>query len=148
MMASTHMTMTDDPARSGRDFLDERINEYNVAATNIHDGRMMYFAVRDEQDAMIAGLSGWTWGGCAEVELLWVHEEWRGMGLGTKLLASAEDEARARGCTQIVLGTHSFQAPEFYKKHGYEICGVVDDYPRGFSHIHLKKRLRRTSAPD
>ncbi|MGI8855060.1 MAG: GNAT family N-acetyltransferase [Thermomicrobiales bacterium] len=141
-MASTRMTMTNDPARSDRDFLDERINEYNFAATNIHDGRMMYFAVRDEQDEMVAGLSGWTWGGCAEVELLWVREDRRGTGLGTQLLASAEGEARARGCTQIVLGTHSFQAPEFYKKHGYEVYGAVDDYPRGFSHIHLKKQLQ------
>lgn len=147
-MAATRMTMTDDPARSDRDFLDERIYEYNVAATSIHDGRMMYFAVRDEQDEVVAGLSGWTWGGCAAVELLWVRDDWRGTGLGTQLLASAEGEPLARGCTQIVLGTHSFQAPEFYKKHGYEAYGAVDDYPRGFSHIHLKKQLRRTLAPD
>ena len=141
-MAAPRMTMTDDPSRNDRDFLDERIYEYNVAATNIHDGRMMHFAIRDEDDAMIAGLSGWTWGGCAAVEFLWVREDWRGKGLGTQLLTTAESEARARGCSQIVLDTHSFQAPEFYTKHGYAIYGMVDDYPRGFAHIHLRKGLR------
>jgi GNAT superfamily N-acetyltransferase len=140
-MASTCMTMTDDPARSDRDYLDERIYEYNIAATEITDGRLMFFTVRDEQETIIAGLSGWTWGGCMEIEYLWVREEWRGEGFGTRLLAAAEAEGIARGCTQAVLNTHSFQAPEFYKKYGYEVYGAVDDYPRGFSHFHLKKRL-------
>jgi len=141
-MAATHMTMTDDPTRDDRNYLDERIYEYNVATTRITDGRMMFFSFRDEQGKIIAGLSGWTWGGCMEVEYLWVREDWRGKGLGTQLLAAAEAEGIARGCTQVVLGTHSFQAPEFYKKHGYEVYGAVDDYPRGFSQIHLRKRLR------
>lgn len=143
-MAATRITMTDDPSRSDREFLDERVYEYNVAATNIHDGRMLYLAIRDAQDAMIAGLSGWTWGGCAAVEFLWVREDWRGKGLGTQLLSAAEGEAMERGCTQIVLDTHSFQAPEFYKKHGYKVYGAVDDYPRGFAHIHLKKQFDAT----
>ena len=140
-MAFARMTMTDDPARSDRDFLDERIYEYNVATTGIADGRMLLLTMRDEQEAIIAGLSGWTWGGCMAVEFLWVREEWRSQGLGTQLLAAAEAEGIARGCTQAILSTHSFQAPDFYKKHGYEAYGAVDDYPRGFSHIHLRKRL-------
>ncbi len=93
-MAAIRMITTDDPTREDRAFLDERIYEYNVAATKIHDGRMLYFAFRDAQDDTIAGLSGWTWGGCAAVEFLWVREEWRGQGLGTQLLAAAEAEAR------------------------------------------------------
>jgi GNAT superfamily N-acetyltransferase len=141
-MALTRMTMTDDPARSDRDFLDERIYEYNAATTRITDGRMLLLTMHDEQEAIIAGLSGWTWGGCMEIEFLWVREEWRGEGLGTQLLAAAEAEGIARGCTQAILSTHSFQAPEFYKKHGYEVYGSVNDYPRGFSHIHLRKELR------
>lgn len=140
-MPATRMTMTDDPSRADREFLDERIYEYNVAATNIHDGRLMYFAIHDERDEILAGLSGWTWGGCAAVEFLWVRDDWRGKGFGARLLAAAEAEAIARGCTQIVLDTHNFQAPEFYKKHGYEVYGAVDDYPRGFANIHLRKGL-------
>lgn len=147
-MANTRMTMTDDPSRDDRDFLDERIYDYNVATTGITDGRLLFLSFRDAQGSIIAGLSGWTWGGCMEIEYLWVREDRRSEGLGTRLLAAAEAEGVARGCTQAVLDTHSFQAPEFYKRHGYEIYGAVDDYPRGFSHIHLRKRLPRESAPD
>ncbi len=140
-MAATRMTMTDAPMQSDRVFLDERIYEYNVATTKIPDGRMMLFTMRDAEDNVIAGLSGWSWGGCMAIEFLWVREEWRGKRLGAQLLEAAEAEGIARGCTQVVLDTHDFQAPEFYKKHGYEIYGAMDDYPRGFKKYHLKKRL-------
>src|SRR4051794_15954102 len=99
-MAVTGIIMTEDPARDDRDFLDERIYEYNVAATKITDDRLLFLSFRDEQGQIIAGLSGWTWGGCMEIEYLWVHEGQRGAGLGTQLLAAAEAEGIARGCTQ------------------------------------------------
>ena len=140
-MPATRMMMTDTPRRSDRAFLDARIYEYNVAATNIHDGRLMYLAIRDERDEIVAGLSGWTWGGCAAVEFLWVREDWRGKGLGTQLLEAAEAEAIARGCAQIVLDTHSFQAPEFYQRHGYVETGRTLGIPGGAEDVHMFKRL-------
>ena len=52
-----------------------------------------------------------------------------------------ETEALARGCTQVVLSTHSFQAPDLYQRLGYRIYGEVDGYPAGHRHIHLVKSL-------
>ncbi len=122
-------------------FLDERIYAYNVAATNIYDGHLLALTIRDADGGIVAGLSGWTWGGCLGIDYLWVHEAWRGKGYGTRLLQAAEEEAVARGCTLAVLDTHSFQAPEFYRRHGYEIHGAVGGCPAGHRHIHLHKRL-------
>jgi GNAT superfamily N-acetyltransferase len=126
-------------------FLDARIYEFNAATTQIDDGRLLALTVRDSSGAIVAGLSGWTWGGCLAVEYLWVHADWRGKRCGTRLLNAAEAEAVARGCTLAVLDTHSFQAPDFYRQHGYESYGVVDDCPAGHQHIHLRKRLKPTS---
>ncbi len=63
------------------------------------------------------------------------------MGVGSQLLRAAEEEARSRGCKKIVLSTHSFQAPEFYRRHGYLVAGEFSDYPRGHRSIFLEKTL-------
>jgi ribosomal protein S18 acetylase RimI-like enzyme len=89
-----------------------------------------------------AGLFGWTWGGCGYIDLLWVREDCRGSGLGTRLLVAAEEEIRRRGCEQVALSTHSFQAPGFYARFGYQECGRTPAYPRGHDQIHLVKRFR------
>jgi hypothetical protein len=57
------------------------------------------------------------------------------------MLDAVEEEARRRGCTQIILTTHSFQAPELYRKRGYAPLGVIDDYPRGHHQLVLRKAL-------
>jgi hypothetical protein len=47
----------------------------------------------------------------------------------------------SRRTRTIVLSTHSFQAPAFYAKHGYTVCGEVPDYPSGYAQIFLRKVL-------
>jgi GNAT superfamily N-acetyltransferase len=132
----------DAPDRHDVQFLDDRLYEYNVARTGLTDGRWLAIILRDGHNAIIAGLYGWTWGRCCEVKTLWVHEQWRGQGLGTRLMRAAEDEARARGAVQMVLSTHSFQAPDFDHRLGFEAVGHIEDYPVGYQNIFLRKRLQ------
>jgi hypothetical protein len=47
----------------------------------------------------------------------------------------------ARGCHSARLDTFSFQAPEFYRRMGYEVFGVLD-YPPDHKRIFLKKQLK------
>ena len=121
--------------------MEDRRHEYNDAPTGITDGKWLAIFIRDDTGAIRAGLSGWTWGGCCAIRYLWVHEDLRGRGYGTKLMEAAEQEASARGCYQVLLDTHSFQAPEFYQNLGYEVFGVLDDYPRHHKNYYLRKRL-------
>ncbi|WP_344838383.1 GNAT family N-acetyltransferase [Actinocorallia longicatena] len=83
------------------------------------------YAVEDGE--LVGGLAGETWLSWLHVELLWVRD--RGDGLGSRLLATAEEIARGRGCTGSRLETWSFQAPGFYAKQGYRIVGEVPDHP-------------------
>ena len=60
---------------------------------------------------------------------------------GCVAVGESEEEVRRRGCEQVALSTHSFQAPRFYARRGYVECGRTPAYPRGHDQIHLVKRL-------
>ena len=55
-----------------------------------------------EGDRIVAGIAGWTWGDCCELQSLWVDPSLRGRWLGARLVAAAEAEAIRRGCTQTI----------------------------------------------
>jgi len=60
--------------------------------------------------------------------------EQRRQGLGEGLLRAAEDAARARGKSLLVLDTASADAERLYVKLGWQRCGVIPGYallPRG-----------------
>jgi chromate reductase len=136
-----NLAVRDEPGPEDLQFLEEQINEFNFTTTGIRDARGLVILVRDADRTIYAGLSGHTWGGVAEVRFLWVDERRRHAGIGSRLLRAAEVEARARGCRKIVLSTHSFQAPDFYCKHGYVVTGEFSEYPRGHRSIFLEKIL-------
>ena len=122
-------------------FLAERIYEYNAAATGYNDGESFTAVQEDGAGAVQAGISGYTWGGCCYISYLWVSISLRGKGLGSELLAAVERHAREQRCRLVLVASHSFQAPEFYARRGYERVARVSDHPVGYSSIVYAKRL-------
>jgi len=130
-----------EPTAQEVQYLEDRLYEFNATATAIADGALLGFFVRDDQDRIVAGICGNTWGGTCELRQFWVEESRRRCGIGSKLLEAAEQEARRRGCTQIVLMTFSFQAPALYENRGFETVAVIDDHPRGRRNLLMRKHL-------
>jgi GNAT superfamily N-acetyltransferase len=133
--------VTDHPAETDWQWLEDSINRFNIQLTGYDDYRPLAIFIRDRAGAIIAGLSAFSWGGTLRILTLWVNEHWRRHGYGTLLLTAAEQEALARGCKQAIVETHSFQAPLFYPERGYTASGVTEDYPVGFQHITFHKHL-------
>jgi GNAT superfamily N-acetyltransferase len=144
-MRTSELVVNTEPTPDEVQYLEDRLYEFNSAATGITDGELLAIFVRDDKDRIVAGICGNTWGGCLEIRQLWVDEARRKQGLGTRLFVAAEQEARRRGCRQILLTTFTFQAPAFYAKHGFEVLATVDDHPRGYQHLLLRKRLEQSS---
>jgi GNAT superfamily N-acetyltransferase len=95
---------------------------------------------RDDAGAVIGGIFFdliWEW---LHIEWLWVEEAHRGEGLGGELLARAEALALERGITRAHLETTSFQAPDFYRRHGYVVFGEIEK-PPGHRWFYMKKDL-------
>lgn len=140
-MDAHYIVTKDVPSAAELDFMDDRLYEHNSAQTGQDDGQLFGFFIRNEQQEIIAGLTGWTWARACEIRGLWVHPSLRGQGYGRDLLESAEQEARARGCKVIILDSYSFQAPGFYQKYGYELVYQLKDFPPGHQNNLLVKRL-------
>jgi hypothetical protein len=49
-----------------------------------------------------------------------------------------------RGRNVILISSYSFQAPAFYQERGYELAWRLDDFPPGYQHFFLVKRLSET----
>ncbi len=97
--------------------------------------------VRNADGTIVGGLLGGTFWSWLYVEILWLSEEIRAHGYGSRLLAEAERMAVERGCIAAQLDTMSFQALAFYERHGYTVFGVLDDFPPGHRKYYLQKRL-------
>ena len=123
-------------------YIREALNQFNRGIVG-DDGHMPLNIVEYDGDGnIIGGIVGGTYWGWMYVDILWVHEEHRRKGIGTKLLRTAEKQAKERGCHHVHLDTMSWQAPEFYKKHGYEVLGVLPDIPTGNQKYLLTKSLQ------
>ena len=100
-----------------------------------------YILGRDPEGAIKAGIRFFTVFEWMFVHLLWVAEPYRGHGVGSRLIADAEQEARERRCRGAYLDTFTFQAPKFYERLGYREFGRLDDFQPGHSRIWFAKRL-------
>lgn len=99
------------------------------------------FFHRDEAGRLRAGLVGEVALDWLFVEKFWVDEALRGQGIGAALLAAAEAAARDLGAVGAHLYTSSFQAPEFYRKHGFREIGRLEGRPAGHDRFWFAKRF-------
>ena len=119
----------------------EGLRVFNEEAVGPYDIQHVRLAMRADDGTLLAGLVGMCYWNMLHVDLLWVAPTYRHAGCGTALLKRAEQIAIDRGCDLVYLSTYSFQAPEFYRKQGYQPCGRLENGPAGFFTTWFSKRL-------
>jgi GNAT superfamily N-acetyltransferase len=122
--------------------LSDELDKYNAVATaDVATAEELTVRI-EENGALVAGVSGWTWGDAAGISMTWVREDRRGTGVGATLLTAFEKEARRRGCTHAFVTSFTFQAPAFYQRHGYEEIFRWASVPTpGRDDVHMRKEL-------
>lgn len=123
------LEITDKITEEDENIIFKELLEYNLARIEDKNPRDLGIYLQDEEGQKIAGLIGNTHGNWLSIKFLWVSEEMRGQNIGSDILSQAEKTAKERGCKYSFLDTFSFQAPEFYRKHGYKEVFVLENYP-------------------
>jgi len=87
--------------------------------------------------------------GTAELKRMWVRPESRGLGIGKRLLARLEDEARRAGRWRVVLDTNGTlaEAIAMYRATGYRPTTRYNDNP--YAELWFEKTFEpdRAAAP-
>lgn len=122
-------------------YIKKKLIEFN--SKNIPNGTYeeVNLCVKNDEGRIVAGLNSairWNW---MDIDIVWVDEEFRKQGYGKMLLQEAERIARSKACSFIKLYTFSFQAPEYYKKYGYEVIAIFENAPKGNNTYYYKKDL-------
>ncbi|MFK2878472.1 GNAT family N-acetyltransferase [Rhodanobacter hydrolyticus] len=135
--------VTDAPEAADLAVVSDSLDRFNIDASGIVDRRPLAVLARDPLTGKtLGGITGRTSLGLLFLDVFFLPEALRGSGIGSRMLQMAEAEGGRRGCRAAVLYTISFQAPEFYKKHGWREFGTIPCDPPGTSRIFLTKDLQ------
>ena len=99
--------------------------------------------VLKERRRVLGVLRGHFLGGVASVDEFIVGHDYRGRGAGEQMLLRFEQEARAQGCTRVVLrAVKGSRAECFYRRLGYETQCTEFDHEFGHDFVRLTHVIR------
>jgi ribosomal protein S18 acetylase RimI-like enzyme len=136
-MDNIHVTVEPDPDDATLHQIRSGLRKFNVERVGVYKSRPFAVVAHREDGAFVGGMYGWLQWGWLYVDLAWVHEDYRGRGIGRQLLHRFEVHAKQSGITKSRLNTASFQGGlAFYKRCGYEIYAELEiEAPDGASHV-------------
>ncbi|WP_341916701.1 GNAT family N-acetyltransferase [Polaromonas sp. YR568] len=131
---------TDEEVRSG--YVGRQLREFNYRHVDEYpEPQYIRLNARDSENRVVGGLRAVVAMYWLRLEVLWVSDEWRGKGIGSRLLVEAERTARGLGAKNAALETFEWQAPGFYARHGYEEVARMDKYIGDFFLAIMRKAL-------
>lgn len=99
---------------------DELLSEYD-SENGVEYNFNKFSFVAKHDDEFIGFLTGFSYYSEVTINNLVVKKDYRGQGIGTKLIRKVEEYFKNKGFNNINLVTNDFQAPKFYKKCGFEL---------------------------
>ena len=134
------INITDKIEVRDRNEIYDKLMNFNVKEVKEKPKELGVF-IRDDNQNTIAALLGYSWGKWLFINTLWVEKEWRRQGVGSRIIAIAEDKAAERNCKFVLVDTYDFQSPEFYKKLDYKDAFTLIECPFSGSRYYFIKTL-------
>ena len=100
--------------------IDSEFNKF-AAKNNVESNYKSFAFVAKDDKEVIGIITGRSYYKEVRISELIVLERYRYKHFGSKLVEAVEDYFKDKGFENINLTTYSFQAPEFYKKCGFEV---------------------------
>ena len=136
------LTVTDAPSDRARAVIADGLAGYNDEKAGYRDYRPLAVLAPDPATReIVGGLLGRTSFGLLFVERFFLPEKFRGDGLGSRVLALTEGEAKRRRRSPAALFTLTFQALDFYLKQGYDIAAWIECSAPGATRMLMTKQL-------
>ena len=117
------------------------LNDFNFAQVEPDNHQPLKISAKIN-GKLVGGLVGGTYWSWLYIDVLVVHPDFQGQGIGKTLLEKAEAKAKQRSCTAVHLNSHDFQALDFYHKFGFKIGGTLDQLPKNHKKHILFKSLQ------
>ncbi len=99
------------------------------------------FVILDEEGNFLAGMQGYNFYGCFNIDILFVKDSEQNKGFGGILIKKAEEIALVRKCKFLTVNTMSFEARPFYEKHGFKLEFIRNGFEGGASMYYLRKEV-------
>jgi len=131
----------DAPAKVDVDYLDGQMRRFNDAYLGPHENKPLAVFLRGQDQTILGGAYAFTSLEWLYIFNLWIQDDSRGKGYGSKLLVALETQAAARKCHSAIVDTYEFQALGFYLKRGYGVICELNDHPVPYKRYYLKKKL-------
>lgn len=133
--------------RSGDDqfkkYLQGILNKHHETAyplMDVPESRKFIISIADKTGKVVGGALFWAYWGWLDVSLLAVEVDYRGLGLGRRLMSMIEKEALEEKCHKIRVETFENELG-FYQKMGYREVGQLEDYPDGYTYYWMRKDI-------
>ncbi|WP_105370311.1 GNAT family N-acetyltransferase [Neorhizobium huautlense] len=135
------LELTSEPSPEDLAVILDGLTAFNEGEVGAAERQTLAVLIRDPERKVIGGLSGYTSWGWLFTQLLFIPQSLRGNGMAGRLLRTAEEEARRRGCHGAWIDTFNPVALEAYKRQGYETFGELPGFVSGRTRTFLKKVL-------
>ncbi len=131
------VNLTDEQAEE----IDERLEAFDEQYITYRMDGCIQIGI-EEDGKLVAGLDACvTAFKILYVSTVFVDEEYRRKGYGTRLIREMEKRAAAMGVNTIRLDTFNWQGKDFYEALGYKAAGHYENAEDGYAEYFFVKRL-------